>query len=63
MKLELRKRIDGTGFVICICGEKTGQQLVVPLAQDLSERIDVMLRQDGFKPELSIPELLAAIPS
>ena len=63
MRLELQKKRDGTGFVICIIGEKSQRQLVVPLGHDLSEQIDIMLRQEGFSPEMSVPELLARLPS
>lgn len=48
MTLELRKNVDGTGFVICIVGVL--RELHVPLAQELSGEIDLMLRAEGFQP-------------
>lgn len=55
MKLELRKAIDGVGFVICVCGERSGRQLVIPLSGDLSARIEIMLRQEGIGSGLILP--------
>lgn len=47
MKLELRKATDGTGLVICVCGERTGKQIVIPLAPALSVEIDRMAKAEG----------------
>ncbi len=49
--LELRKKTDGTSFVICVCGEKTNRQLVIPLSRDLSDQIERMGREEGVKAE------------
>ncbi len=55
MILELRRATDGTGFAICVCGERNRKQIVIPLAQDLSARIDVMLKEEGIKDSLLLP--------
>ncbi len=48
MKLELRKATDGTGFVICVCGERSYKQIVIPLSADLTDRIAQMMRAEGI---------------
>ena len=55
MNLELRRAVDGGGFVICVCGERSQKQIVIPLAQDLSERIELMLRHEGIYNTLHLP--------
>ncbi len=57
MKLELRRATDGTGFAICVCGERSRKQIVIPLSADLSERIDVMLKEEGIGNSLLLPSL------
>ncbi len=49
--LELRQKADGTSFVICVCGEKTNKQLVIPLSRELSDQIERMGREEGVKAE------------
>lgn len=61
MKLELRKAVAGTHFVICVVDERSGRQIVIPLAPALSDEIDRMLRAQGFKAaRLLLPPDLAA---
>lgn len=55
MNLELRKAVDGTHFVICICGEISQRQLVIPLSPKLSDQIQRMLEAEGVKNELILP--------
>lgn len=57
MKLELRKAADGSHFVICICGERSGRQIVVPLSEELSGRIETMLKVEGVGTGLLLPSL------
>lgn len=55
MRLELRKAVDGTHFVICIVGAMSRQQIVIPLAPKLSSRIQRMLDAEGVGTELLLP--------
>lgn len=58
MKLELRKAVDGTHFLICICSEIAGKQLVVPLSPRLSAEIQHMVTAEGIKTDtLILPPL------
>lgn len=47
MILELRKATDGANFVICVCSEKLGSQIVIPLSEALSVRIVRMAAAEG----------------
>lgn len=47
MKLELRTA--GTHFVICICGEKSERQIVVPLSAEISDHIERLMKAEGVK--------------
>ena len=49
IKLELRKRTDGQGLVICVCGSQN--QIVIPLAKGVSMAIEKMARAEGVKQE------------
>lgn len=57
MKLELRRAIDGTGLVICVCGERSRKQIVIPLSAELSSRIDLMLNAEGIGNSLLLPSM------
>lgn len=48
MRLELHRNIDGTGFAICVCSEQAKKQIVIPLSQDLSNRIEFLLAMEGL---------------
>jgi hypothetical protein len=49
--LELNKKTDGTGFVICVCGERTNRRLIIPLSGDLSHQIERLTREENVKAE------------
>lgn len=55
MRLELCRAREGTHFVIAICGAK-GDVLGVPLSQQLSNQIEVMLLIEGIRTDLPILE-------
>jgi hypothetical protein len=57
VKLELLRLSDGTGLVICVCAERSRKQIAIPLSQDLSARIDVMLKEDGIGNSLLLPSM------
>lgn len=54
MKIELRRAVEGTHFVVCIYGEKAGKQLIIPLSPRLSGEIERMLNAEGIPTELLI---------
>jgi len=57
MRLELRRDIGGTHFVICLIGERrSGDAIAVPLSPDLSNRIETMLLLEGIQTELPVFE-------
>lgn len=47
MKLVLQKDIQGTHFAICVVGERTRKQIVIPLSPDLSAAIERLVRAEG----------------
>ncbi len=49
--LELRKRADGSSFVICVCGEKTNRQIIIPLSPEVSYQIERLTRAENVKAE------------
>lgn len=55
--LELRRNIDGTGLAVCVCGQRSRKQVVIPLSADLSARIEVMLKVEGVGSGLALPAL------
>ncbi len=61
MNLQMLRNTDGSGLVICVCGERSGKQIVIPLSQDLSNRIDLMLKQEGIMNTLLLPGMERSI--
>lgn len=57
VELELRRNVDGTGMVVCVNGHRTRKRIVIPLAADLSARIETMLRAEGIGSGLLLPSM------
>lgn len=47
MKLELRKAIGGTHFMICVCGAT--KEIVIPLSPALSGELQQMVDAEGIR--------------
>lgn len=48
MRLDLRKAMDGTHFVICIVSDVARKELAIPLSAELSVKIESMVRAEGI---------------